>query len=71
MRTSKHIQAPCKMPSYILAKPSRFVGVIFAAPNDMTAFDRRENGYQRVEVPAEQVIAWLRDKERVHGSVYV
>ena len=26
-------------------------GVLFPAPSDMSEFDKRENGYQRVEVP--------------------
>ena len=30
-------------------------GVIFPATDDMTSFDRRENGYMRVEVPLEHV----------------
>jgi len=35
-------------------------GVLFPAPDDMNAFDRRENGYQRVQVPREHVelLSW-------------
>ena len=29
-------------------------GVLFPAPSDMSEFDKRENGYQRVEVPSRQ-----------------
>jgi hypothetical protein len=36
-------------------KGSTINGVIFPASNDMTSFDQRENGYQRVEVPLEDV----------------
>ena len=39
---------------------SSFNGVCFPAPDDLGAFDERENGYQRVEVPMEMVelLSW-------------
>jgi hypothetical protein len=39
---------------------SSFNGVLFPAPNDMSIFDGRENGYRRVRVPHEHVelLSW-------------
>ena len=48
-------------------------GVIFPAPDDMAAFDTRENGYQRVEVPASMVelLAWQELPLEARVYVYV
>ena len=37
-------------------------GVLFPAPSDMSEFDKRENGYQRVEVPPDlvELLSWHR-----------
>ena len=34
-------------------KGSTINGVLFPAPDDLSSFDARENGYQRIEVPVE------------------
>ena len=48
-------------------------GVLFPAPPDMTAFDRRENGYQRVEVPRRmvQMLSWQVLPADAHVYLYV
>jgi len=48
-------------------------GVIFPAPDDLADFDRRENGYQRVQVPREmvQLLSWQCLPEQAKIFVYV
>lgn len=48
-------------------------GVIFAAPNDLASFDRRENGYQRVEVPPHlvEMLHWQRLPANARIYIYV
>ena len=48
-------------------------GVIFPAPSDLSAFDARENGYQRVEVPRDMVemISWQKLPNDAKVWVYV
>ena len=48
-------------------------GVICACPDDMTSFDRRENGYRRVAVPADlvELLSWQRLPEDAQIFVYV
>ena len=49
-----------RMYMYTYTHTHMYVGVIFPAPDDMSLLDKRENGYQRVEVPPDQVelLAW-------------
>ena len=48
-------------------------GVVFPAPDDLCEFDRREMGYQRVEVPREMVelLAWQTLPRDARLFVYV
>lgn len=48
-------------------------GVIFPAPDDLTAFDAREAGYQRVEVPREMVelLSWQELPNEARVFIYV
>jgi len=48
-------------------------GVIFPAPDDLTAFDKRENGYRRVQVPSGMVelLSWQALPEAALVYVYV
>ena len=48
-------------------------GVLFAGPEDMSEFDKRENGYMRVEVPMEMVelLSWHELPSGATVSCYV
>ena len=48
-------------------------GVLFPAPSDMSEFDKRENGYQRVEVPPDlvELLSWHRLPLNAKIFVYV
>ena len=50
-----------------------FNGVLFPAPDDMSEFDARENGYQRVPVPVEMVelLSWQTLPADANVYIYV
>lgn len=50
-----------------------FNGVLFPAPNDMSLFDKRENGYRRVHVPRDQVdlLSWQQLPAQANIYIYV
>ncbi|KAK3249716.1 hypothetical protein CYMTET_40866 [Cymbomonas tetramitiformis] len=54
-------------------KGSSINGVLFPAPDDLTEFDKRENGYQRVVVPRDMIelLSWQELPSRANIFVYV